>query len=173
MGTHLQSLKSNLQIMSHEDQLDRLIKIKAKLKLNTECQLKYVKKLIKNIDDYDVEVMSESKIGKVIRKLSLEDHEEVSKLAKKYIDLVKAKLPKENAGSYSKVQNLVKREVKAESSNIDTPKIKSKAKKHKIKEETTTSSTSPKKKIKLESDNNDSSAKKKTKKKKKSSRKIK
>merc|ERR1711912_171102 len=104
---------------SHEDQVDRLIKIKGKLKLNTECQLKYIKKLIKNVDDYDIEAISESKIGKDIRKLSEGNHEEVGNLAKNYMTLVKAKckLPKENkTSSQSKVQNPVKKEVKTESS---------------------------------------------------------
>ena len=181
-----------------EQQLEVLKTIKHKLRNNPNSREKYIKKLIKNVNDFNVEAVAASGIGKEIKKLSIEGDKLIAGLASQYMVLVKGKVKKETEenkkeeNSYEskervkpnkvKTEKIIKSEAGSEihikKENPSEPKkydrknlkIKNKSAKHKLKEEASTSS--PKKKIKLESDvetkKNSSPSVKKTKKKKKS-----
>ena len=106
-----------------DDQLELLQTIRKKLKNPNYAgdKRKLVKKLIKNLNNYEVSVIHESKIGSVIRKISSnEDDKDLASLADCFINLVKTKLSKtsETDGSKKSKVRLEKLEIQSEQSKI-------------------------------------------------------
>merc|ERR1712071_349524 len=121
-----------------EQQLEVLKTIKHKLRNNPSSREKYIKKLIKNVNDFNVESVAASGIGKEIKKLSIEGDKLIAGLASQYMVLVKSKVKKETEENKKeenshKSKEKVKPEIKSEKIKKEKKKKKGEKKKKKKK----------------------------------------